>query len=102
MAGSMQSYSAVFLGSNLSYSWPKRNRVVNNVTGKIGLDYTHRLQNTSTWTTAVGYQINEYFSAMDTIRGFTGLGGLGPQRIAGNETNNFSFQGLFLSLTLHA
>lgn len=49
-----------------------------------------------------GYQINEYLSSMDTIRGFTGIGGLGPQRIAGNETNNFSFQGLFLSLTLHA
>ncbi|KTD13683.1 hypothetical protein Lgra_0818 [Legionella gratiana] len=48
------------------------------------------------------YQINEYFSSMDTIRGFAGIGGLGPQRIAGNEINNFSFQGLFLSLTLHA
>ncbi|WP_115700624.1 Lpg1974 family pore-forming outer membrane protein [Legionella sainthelensi] len=102
MAGSMQSYSAVFLGSNLSFNWPKRNRVVNSVTGKIGLDYTHQLHNASTWTAAVGYQINEYFSSMDTLRGFTGIGNLGPQRIAGNETNNFSFQGLFLSLTLHS
>lgn len=102
MAGSIQSDSAVFLGSNFSFTWPKRNRVVNSITGKIGLDYTHSLWNASTWTAAVGYQINEYLSSMDTIRGFTGVSTLGPQRIAGNETNNFSFQGLFLSLTLHA
>ncbi|WP_454781791.1 Lpg1974 family pore-forming outer membrane protein [Legionella sp. WA2022007384] len=109
MAGSMQSFSEVFLGTNFSFNWPKRNRVVNNITGKIGLDYTHVLTNTATWTAAIGYQINEYLSAMDTLRGFTGItagptgvANLGPQRIAGNETNNFSFQGLFLSLTVHA
>ncbi|STY29875.1 major outer membrane protein [Legionella wadsworthii] len=102
MAGSMQSFSQVFLGTNFSFSWPQRNRVVNNIVGKIGLDYTHPFSTTASWTAAVGYQINEYLSSMDTLRGFTGIGGLGPQRIAGNETNNFSFQGLFLSLTLHA
>ncbi|KTD40513.1 Lpg1974 family pore-forming outer membrane protein [Legionella parisiensis] len=108
MAGSMQSFSEVFLGSNFSFKWPKRNRVVNSITGKIGLDYTHALTYSTTWTAAIGYQINEYLSSMDTLRGFTGVTfspdgvNLGPQRIAGNETNNFSFQGLFLSLTLHA
>ncbi len=108
MAGSMEASSEVTLGTTMSFTWPKRNRVINNITGKIGLDYTHALTNTATWTAAVGYQINEYLSAMDTLRGFTGLSvnttglNMGPQRIAGYETNNFSFQGLFLSLTLHA
>ncbi|WP_231296897.1 Lpg1974 family pore-forming outer membrane protein [Fluoribacter dumoffii] len=110
MAGSLDASSEVTLaGNTISFTWPKRNRVVNNITGKIGLDYTHTLTNTATWTAAVGYQINEYLSAMDTVRGVTGLTfgvngapNMGPQRIAANETNNFSFQGLFLNLTLHA
>lgn len=105
MSGNMSADSYVVLGQKYSFSWPNRNRVVNNVTGKIGLDYTHALTNSATWTVAAGYQINEYFSAMDTIRGITNAGGagiLGAQRVFGCESNNFSFQGLFITLSAHA
>lgn len=106
MSGNICADSFVVLGQRYGFSWPKRNRVVNNVIGKIGVDYSHALTNSATWTVAVGYQVNEYFSSMDTIRGVVNVPGggspLGGQRVFGYETNNFSFQGLFVTLSAHA
>lgn len=90
----------VLVGNDFSFIWPKRNRVVNAVTGKIGLDYVYTYHDLGYFTLEGGYQVNEYFSALDTIRGTLGFGTV--QRINGLETNNFSIQGPYISLSWHA
>ncbi|RUR05647.1 Lpg1974 family pore-forming outer membrane protein [Legionella sp. km772] len=100
LIGQANSHSFVNLGTNYGFEWPKRNRVVNSVTGKLGIDYTYNYSNLAQFTLEGGYQVNEYFNAMDTIRGTLGFDSI--QRINGLETNDFSVQGPYVSLTVHA
>lgn len=90
------------LGTNFVYSWPKRDCIVNSVTGKLGIDYSHSLGNSSTIVVEAGYQVNEYFNSMDTIRGTLPLTVGAIQRINGYETNSFGFRGPYISLNVYA
>ena len=86
------------LGTNFNFSWPERDRIVNSLTGKIGLDYTHHFASSSSFTIEAGYQISEYINSMDTIRGTLPLDPGAIQRINGYETNSFGFRGPYISL----
>ncbi len=101
LIGQANSHSYVnLLGTNYKFQWPKRNRVVNSLTAKLGIDYSYSYSNLAKFTLEGGYQVNEYFNAMDTIRGTIGFGSI--QRINGLQTNDFSVQGPYISLTVHA
>lgn len=103
LIGQANSHSSLAIDGlgEFGFFWPKRNRVVNAVSGKIGLDYVYTYYDIGYFTLEGGYQVNEYFNALDTIRGT--LGGVdGIQRINAIETNSFSFQGPYISLSWHA
>lgn len=85
--------------TNFAFTWPSGERVVNSLTGRLGVDYSHIFASASQVTIEAGYQASEYLNAMDTIRGFVFGGGV--QHIAGHETNSFSFRGPYASLTVH-
>ena len=101
IVGQANSHSYVRIAEkNYGFKWPKRNRVVNSLTGKLGIDFSYQFSNLASITVEGGYQANEYFNAMDTIRGTIAFNGI--QRINGLETNDFSVQGPYISLTVHA
>lgn len=90
-----------FAGANTSFKVPNRDRVVTTLTGRIGVDYTHTINNMSLIAEA-GYQVSEYFNPFDLIRGNvdpTTLAGLGINDIV---TTNFSVNGPYIKLGLHA
>lgn len=100
LMGHINSHSFLNLGGpNFNFSWPDRGRLVNNFTGRLGIDYNYVCSNSSTIGIEIGYQASEYLNATDTLRGYIFTGGV--QHIAGNETNNFSFSGPYASLTIH-
>lgn len=100
LMGNISSNSYINLGGvNFGFSWPSGERVVNSLTGRLGVDYSHIFASASQVTIEAGYQASEYLNAMDTIRGFIVDGGI--QHIAGHETNSFSFRGPYASLTVH-
>lgn len=98
LAGQSDAHSFV---TSSSFVWPKRQRVVNNVTAKVGLDYTYAMSAASV-TIEGGYQVNQYFDAFNTIRGLTVVNPGDVQRVTGFETNNFAIQGPYIGLTVHA
>lgn len=101
IVGQIHSHSYVVV-QNFShmFTWPKNDRIVNSITGKLGVDYSHVFSNTARATLEAGYQVGTYQNAMDTLRGY--LFNPGFQHIAGKETNSFSYRGPYLSLAIHA
>lgn len=103
LVGTINAHSFVsLLGTNFNFSWPKRDRIVNSLSGKLGVDYSHNFASSSNVTLEAGYQINEYINSMDTIRGTVPLAQGVIQRINGYETNSFGFRGPYISLTVAA
>ncbi|KTD18001.1 Lpg1974 family pore-forming outer membrane protein [Legionella jordanis] len=99
IVGQVNSNSHVTLsGVDSSFTSPKRDRIVNSITGKIGLDYNYVFANASRLTLEAGYQVNEYINAMDVIRGEI----LPAQKMVGLETTSFGFRGPYISLGWHA
>jgi len=99
LVGQINSSSLLgFSGTNFSFTSPKRDRIINSVDGKLGLDYNYMFSNASNLNLEVGYQVNEYLNAFDIIRG-----DIAPaQKIAGIESTSFGFQGPYISLIFHA
>lgn len=87
-------------GTNFGFNWPKRDRIVSSINGKLGLDYHYTFSNNADLVIEAGYQVNQYVNSMDTIRGTIAFADI--QRINGNETNSFSFRGPYLTLGIHA
>ncbi|WP_298625598.1 Lpg1974 family pore-forming outer membrane protein [uncultured Legionella sp.] len=103
IVGKIDSHSYLsLLGTNFNYSWPERDRIVNSITAKLGLDYSFNFANNSNVAIEAGYQVNEYFNSMDTIRGTIAFAPGDISRINGNETNSFGFRGPYISLTVTA
>ncbi|KTD22772.1 major outer membrane protein [Legionella lansingensis] len=99
IVGQINAHSHVtVLGTDFSFTSPKRDRIVNNLTGKLGINYHYIFTNLSTLTLEAGYQVSEYINAMDMIRGDIGV----RQKIAGLETTSFGFRGPYVSLSWHA
>ncbi|KTD61147.1 Lpg1974 family pore-forming outer membrane protein [Legionella spiritensis] len=101
IVGKIDSHSFVNLaGVDFNFVWPKNDRIVNSLTGKLGIDYSHTFANDTNVVVEAGFQVNEYIDSMDTIRGTLAFGSI--QRVGGKETNSFGFRGPYISLTAYA
>lgn len=99
MMGTVNANSELTFGITNVYKSPNTNRVVSNANMQLGLDYTYMFQNQNTLKLEIGYQVSEYFSPFDIIRGDTSPT---DTRIIGLESTNFSYSGPFATLTWHA
>lgn len=99
IAGLLTSHSYLNLAAYETYNSPKRDRIVSNFVGKLGVDYRCVFGNGMLTTLEAGYQINQYTNAMDTIRGNVLPGGT---KIVDISTNSFGFRGPYLTLAVHA
>lgn len=98
MTGKTDAHSFVNLeGFDFAFSSPKVQRTVNNLNIRAALDYQYAFSNAANLGIEAGYQISNYSDVFDIIRGNITTG----QRIAGIESNSFSFQGPYVTLAAH-
>jgi len=77
---------------------PKTDRLVTNVGGKLGLNYSYCFCNRSSVTLEVGYQAAKYYDAVDIIQGSFNT----PEfRVTGTTTENLTITGPYANLTCH-
>lgn len=91
-------------GAYASWSTPTSNRLVSSVSGKLGIDYTHCYCNKSSLTIEVGYLASKYFDAFDLTRGDVLMDDMSSSNLPDLrdvETNNFSYRGPYINLTVH-
>jgi hypothetical protein len=83
-------------------------RVVPVLDGKLGLDWTYVFNNTtdSDLTLEVGYQVSNYFNAVDRIEGVVGsvdaAGNFTSALAAAHFTSDVGLNGPYVNLTFHA
>jgi hypothetical protein len=76
---------------------PSQNRIVPALDGKLGIDYSKALHNGSHFTLEAGYQITEYFNALDRdTNAWVDTSHLVSSN--GTTSSNFGFQGPYLSV----
>ncbi|WP_412754306.1 Lpg1974 family pore-forming outer membrane protein [Legionella donaldsonii] len=100
IVGNINSHSFLNFPIYVTYSSPKRDRIVNSFTAKLGIDYNYTFRNSGYAAVEVGYQVNQYNNAMDMIRGNYAVAG--AQKVTGVETTTFNFHGPYVSLSVHA
>lgn len=93
-----------------SFSLNSTRRIVPNLQGKLGVDYTYMFNNAanSYVTLEVGYQVDEYFNALDYLRS-SGNFNTGPDDVTINYTTgpvrhrtaDFDFSGAYANLTVY-
>lgn len=78
------------------------NRVVPVLDAKLGLDYTYVFNNceNSDLTLEVGWQVSNYFNAVDRVNTF--VDATGADFIQGRTTSDVGIQGPYVSLVFHA
>ncbi len=79
------------------YHYTSVQRVVPNVEGRLGLDYSYAFGNTSSFAIEAGYHVTTYFEAVD--RAIVGDQSKG-ETTADRRCSNVSFDGPYLSLNL--
>ena len=93
LVGNTRANSVLNFGGSFRYKSPNNTRIVDAITGKLGVDYSFGFANDSNLKFELGYQASVYFNPFDMIRGE-----LPPtQRIIGLETTTFSYNGPYLS-----
>lgn len=78
---------------------PSQNRVVPALDGKLGFDYNKAMHNGGRFAIEAGYQISEYFNALDKTSNSTPPVLLSsPYVPSGTSSSNVGFQGPYLSV----
>ena len=91
-----------------SFSMPHRNRLMTDLSGKLGVDYNYFFCNKSRLCVEVGYQACRYYNICDLMRGdvqsplsSTALNSPTSQRITDTATDNFEMRGPYINVTYH-
>ncbi|STX55621.1 major outer membrane protein [Legionella beliardensis] len=98
IVGEIDSRNFLTLGQSVTYRSPKQDRVINNIVAKVGLDFAYPIGNGLLLAIEGGYEVGQYFNSSDIIQANFSTG----PRIVSIETNHFSYQGPYATLTIHA
>lgn len=84
-----------------TFTVPSRNRVVPNVDGKLGADYTFLFNNDgdTSLTLEAGYEVNNYFNVIDTVTGDASV--VSDIRFRNARTSDLAVYGPYASLVVH-
>lgn len=102
LVGETDANSYLNFGGTVYFKKPDNYRTVSNVNGRVGLNYTHSM-NEMLVSAEVGYQASQYFNPFDLIRGNVAFApGLVGRGINDIITTNFAVNGPYVKLGLHA
>lgn len=103
--GKIDSNSQLRFAGVENFIAPKQDRIVHNVKGNLGLNYTYDFANESSAMMEVGYQVAEYINAMDTLMGQSNVNtGANPQlaqQIRNIQSNSFGYRGPYVKVEYH-